>query len=361
MDLLKTETALQFALSQETELLKIFELLDYKAKLVGGCVRDFILFNKLCYDIDIATEILPQEAMKKLGLYFNVIPTGLKHGTITIVGKYNYEITTLRSDDITDGRHALVSFNSSYEADSKRRDFTINALYSDITGKIYDYNNGIKDLQDKKIKFINDPSERIKEDYLRILRFCRFAVRFGNFDQESLKACLKLSNHLNLISKERVTSEVLKILEGSFFINIFEDIKEIFKNIKLKSEFSEKNFTKLSLLGKLFLFIQPESFLVLSNKQKNYIKSLRQEKLLNKTDAVMIFIKFGKIFLNDKMILEDLFFDIPEYIPSFPLNGNHLLEKSVNPNYIGFLLNKLQIAWIESDFKMNESELLNLI
>lgn len=196
-------------------MLELIEDSGYEARIVGGAVRNMLLGTEFS-DVDIATTALPSDIME---IFANsgvkVIPSGIDHGTVTIVrnGK-NYEITTLREDVESFGRKAKVSFNKSFETDSKRRDFTINALYMDKTGKIYDYHNGISDIALKKVRFIGDPKTRISEDYLRILRYFRFVAYYGDFncDKEYLSTICDLKKNLSKISSERIFSELLKIL-----------------------------------------------------------------------------------------------------------------------------------------------------
>ena len=219
-------------IEHEKDLQLIFNLLDDNARLVGGCVRDFILYGKLVYDIDIATPFLPDEIIARLSAKFKVVPTGIAHGTVTVFGKHKYEITTLRKDEKTiDGRHAIVSFDATWQEDSSRRDFTINALYADSSGNIYDYHNGINDLENSLVKFINNPVKRIEEDYLRIMRFFRFAMRFGGYDQISLDACINLCGNLKKISRERITSEWLNLLSGKYFWQLLPKMIMVLESI----------------------------------------------------------------------------------------------------------------------------------
>ena len=168
----------------DKDIKKIFNLLDKKneeTRFIGGCVRDLIIKKKSNYDIDLATTILPSLVLKILKKKkIKVITSGITHGTvIAISNRKKIEITTLRKDIKTDGRHAVVRFTKDWIIDSHRRDLTINALSCDFKGKLYDYHNGLKDLKDGNIKFIGDSEERIKEDYLRMLRFFRFYGTYG--------------------------------------------------------------------------------------------------------------------------------------------------------------------------------------
>lgn len=193
----------------------LFAAFDNRLRLVGGCVRDKIL-NILSDDIDLATPLTPDEmetVFHEHGIRF--IETGRKHGTMTaIIDGKPYEITTLRVDEKTDGRHAKVAFTDSYTMDAHRRDFTINALYMDNTGHIYDYTNGLEDLHHRYVRFIGTPDERITEDYLRLLRYFRFWGKLGHtqVDESAVTACQKYAPHLASISLERKTAELMKIL-----------------------------------------------------------------------------------------------------------------------------------------------------
>ena len=164
--------------------------------LVGGAVRNFLMQNQKQSDFDFATPMQPERIvalLKSLNFHFKL--HGFDHGTIMVLAdKTAYEITTLRKDTKTDGRHSQVEFLTSWEQDAHRRDFTINSLFMDSFGKIYDYCNGINDLKNKIIKFIGDPNLRINEDYLRILRLFRFYSSLNQFsiDNASLKACADL-------------------------------------------------------------------------------------------------------------------------------------------------------------------------
>ncbi|APR98808.1 CCA tRNA nucleotidyltransferase [Wolbachia endosymbiont of Folsomia candida] len=186
------------------------------ARLVGGCVRDAIL-NRDVHDIDLATNLLPEQVIKALKLHnIKTIPTGLKHGTITaILNQRSFEITTLRHDTQCDGRHAKVEFTDDWRMDASRRDFTFNALYADKHGHIYDYFDGIKDLKARRLNFIGNAEDRIKEDYLRILRAFRFHAKIciGDLSSEVLEVCKKHSHKIFNLSGERIRDEIFKLLE----------------------------------------------------------------------------------------------------------------------------------------------------
>ncbi|MDR7034781.1 CCA tRNA nucleotidyltransferase [Mesorhizobium sp. BE184] len=199
------------------KLLTILSADGEQARVAGGAVRNALLGEPVA-DVDIATTALPQETMRRAeAAGFRAIPTGIEHGTVTVVahGK-GYEVTTLRADIETDGRRAKVSFGRDWQADAERRDFTINALYTEADGTVVDLVGGIADLETRRLRFIGDAETRIREDYLRILRFFRFFAWFGDGrpDAEGLKACARLKEGLERLSAERVWSELKKLLSA---------------------------------------------------------------------------------------------------------------------------------------------------
>lgn len=185
------------------------------ARFVGGCVRNAIL-GRAVSDIDIATPAEPAAviaSLERAGL--KAIPTGVEHGTVTAIsGGKPYEITTLRQDVETLGRHARVAFTDDWIGDAERRDFTMNALYADADGTLYDPVGGLADLQVRRVRFVGDPARRITEDYLRILRFFRFYAHYGHppADGAALDACRAHAPGLRRLSAERVSQELLKLL-----------------------------------------------------------------------------------------------------------------------------------------------------
>ena len=194
---------------------RILAALAGETRLVGGAVRDGWLGLPVS-DIDLATRLLPAEVIRHLeAANIKAIPTGIAHGTVTAVADhFVIEVTTLRRDVATNGRHAEVAFSEDWREDASRRDFTINALYADAaTGEIFDYFGGLADLDARIVRFIGDPLKRIAEDHLRILRFFRFHARFGGaVDQPSLDACAARANDLMALSRERIRDELLKLL-----------------------------------------------------------------------------------------------------------------------------------------------------
>ena len=199
-------------------LIELVEVLggSQETRLVGGSVRDGLLGSAVS-DIDMATRLTPDAVIERLcAADIKVVPTGLAHGTVTaVLPSGPVEVTTLRRDVATDGRHATVAFSDDWREDAARRDFTINALYADATsGEVFDWFDGIADLEARRVRFIGDPLTRIAEDHLRILRFFRFHARFGQgeLDAAGLMACVARANDLMALSRERIASELLKIL-----------------------------------------------------------------------------------------------------------------------------------------------------
>ena len=189
----------------------------HQAWIVGGAVRDALLGREV-HDLDISTDAEPRRVMslaEAAGLH--VVPTGIDHGTVTvIVGATPFEVTTFRRDVETDGRRAVVAFADSLEEDARRRDFTLNALYCAPDGEVRDPTGGLADLEARQIRFIGTPAERIREDYLRILRFFRFHAFFGGdgIDPEGLAACAAEQEGIDRLSRERVGGEFFRLLEA---------------------------------------------------------------------------------------------------------------------------------------------------
>lgn len=186
-----------------------------RARYVGGAVRDTLLGIDVA-DVDLATIDSPGEVVRRLeAAGIKAVPTGIAHGTVTAVADGQpVEVTTLRRDVATDGRHAVVAYTDDWREDAMRRDFTINALYADpLTGEVFDWFGGLADLGQHRVRFIGDPYQRIAEDHLRILRFFRFHARFGDtVDAAGLAACAARANDLMALSRERITAELLKLL-----------------------------------------------------------------------------------------------------------------------------------------------------
>ena len=275
------------------KLSKLYKSFGYQVLFVGGCVRNTILKMPVT-DIDLATDAQPEEIIK-IAKENNIrfVPTGLAHGTITlIIDNKNYQITTFRTDFDHDGRYAKVEFTESLLLDASRRDLTINALYCNHVGEVIDPLNGLNDIKKQKIKFIGNPNERIKEDNLRILRFFRFQAIYGNknleIDSIALEACHNHKSKLAALSKERITSELRKILSApnplEVIIKMNETgvLNELFQKVSIDSLEAylktEKKFKiKINWLGRLLSLqvTQEEKSLKLTRCEFKFLKQTK--------------------------------------------------------------------------------------
>lgn len=192
---------------------------SHRVLFVGGCVRNALL-GELVGDLDLATDALPEKVVRLVeAAGFKAIPTGIDHGTVTVLaGGLPHEITTFRRDVQTDGRHAVVAYSTDVAQDAARRDFTMNALYADPSGEVVDPLGGLPDLRARRLRFVGEPSQRIREDYLRILRFFRFSATYGDpalgMDAEGLAACAELADGIDGLSRERIGAEMRKLLSA---------------------------------------------------------------------------------------------------------------------------------------------------
>jgi poly(A) polymerase len=188
------------------------------ARFVGGAVRNALMGREVS-DVDIATPLLPDDVIARLeAAKLRAVPTGIEHGTVTAIsGGRPFEITTLRRDVSTDGRRAVVAFTTDWKRDAHRRDFTLNALYASADGEVFDYAGGIADLEAGRVRFVGDAATRIREDYLRILRLFRFHAWYGKgeIDEEALRAAAAQKAGLERLSGERISKEMLKLLQAS--------------------------------------------------------------------------------------------------------------------------------------------------
>jgi tRNA nucleotidyltransferase/poly(A) polymerase len=310
----------------------------------------------------------------------------------------------LRQDTSTDGRHAKVSFIDNWNTDSSRRDFTINAIYMDSNGKIYDPQNGREDLKNNKVKFIGDPSTRIEEDYLRIIRFIRFTIYYNNKQSESkiIEAVRLNLNGIKNLSKERILNELYKIFKLKN-INILLENKEI-KNIFLIAfpEFKYLNRLEkfLLLLKKNILFKSPEIIFTIllvdekdnyeyfchkykvSNKlkkdlsfmAKNYIKFKEEKNYLkkdlkknvyslkkNNTKKLLMFICCADPKFSIKLLKEIIEKIDKIDIPNFPFNGKYLMDQGLDGRKIGYALKKLEKEWLEKNFNLKNNEITSIV
>ena len=384
-----------------------FQNQNYKLKLVGGCVRKLITEEKID-DMDIAINIEPEKIKKVLvEQKIKFVETGITHGTITVlINDFKFEITSLRKDLSTDGRHAKVEFTSNWEQDAQRRDFTINAIYSDISGEVYDPLNGIEDLKNGIIKFIGDPNQRIQEDYLRILRYLRFYTQYNKnkfHDEITIKAIKRNLDGLAKISRERILEELFKMMKLNNFSKLFEDefcrfiILSIlpqlrnYNRIKILNKISykiKKQIDKILLLSILivdetdncnfFLYKYQLSnedkkrILFIKNSFKNYSKQYLYSKknllkltyLSDKLSVIELLIFL--IFVNPEKIsnIENLIDYIKEKtIPEFPINAKFLKEEFnfLEGKQLGDALKKLEKQWIDDGFKIDKGNVKSLL
>ena len=356
---------------------KVFKDNQHEVRIVVGAVRDIAL-GKTPKDIDFATDATPTEMMTlldKAGIKHK--PTGLEHGTLTaIIDKEPYEITTLRADKETDGRKADVEFVRSWEEDAKRRDLTYNAMSMDIDGKIYDYNGGMDDLQDKVSKFVGDPAERIREDYLRILRYFRFQAKLDSpkWDENTIKAISDNAGGLRQISVERVWQEMSKLLIST---NAQEALTWMVKTGVAKviglDNINPANVVNsagpIIALAKLLDSSDIASEWKMSNEEKNMLDFLIMHKndnidIKKAQDLVVKGIDKAHLLawanMHDK---KDVYNAMVKFeAPEFPVNGKDLLAMGYRAGpQLGKMLNDLQDKWMKSGYKLDKEELLKKV
>lgn len=300
-----------------------------EGRFVGGCVRDFLLarpFN----DYDVATPYEPSVVLEALdGRGIKAIPTGISHGTVTVPWKGNlFQVTSLRKDVETDGRHARVIFGESWKEDAKRRDFTLNALYYDQEKEVHDYVGGLSDLKKKNIRFIGDPDQRIREDYLRLWRYYRFLTAYGDPGQAIDLPLFSYQTGLHNLSKERVQSELFKILfnpkacEGLTAAQALLELQFcVSPNLQKFREINNQG----SLLLKLYCLFQKDLVFFqenirLTRAQLRYFKDLLSA--LQELSPIYVFEKWGADIWKDWMI-EKRQNDF-HHPPKFPLSGKDL-------------------------------------
>jgi tRNA nucleotidyltransferase (CCA-adding enzyme) len=354
---------------------KLFTKNKYEIRIVGGAVRDIAL-DKAPKDIDLATDATPIEMQRMFGqAQIRNKPTGIEHGTITaILDGENFEITTLRSDTNTDGRHAEVEFVRSWEEDAKRRDLTYNAMSMDFNGKIYDYHGGMDDLQNKVSKFVGDPEERIKEDYLRILRYFRFQGRLTNpkWDKEVITAIKANSNGLTQVSVERIWQEMSKILSGNNVSTILTYMEKagVTKNIKLSARNINQVKDNEDAIISLARIVDNDSIAKtwkLSKDEHTTLITLvknKDKELTQKAAEDLIVDGKNKTILSKLAELQGNK-ELAGYIrvyqaPTFPVNGNDLMAVGVNRGpEMGQVLQSLKTLWKQSNFEASKEDLLN--
>ncbi len=370
-------------------------------RFVGGAVRDSLLGLPVT-DVDVAVTLPPEEVMERLKFAkIKAIPTGIEHGTVTaIVDQQPYEITTLRHDVKTHGRHADVAFTDSWEDDAKRRDFTMNALYLDDDGNIYDYFDGLSDLANGHVKFIGDANKRIEEDALRILRYFRFLARFGiasiNDDAEGLDAVVSNANKLTFLSSERIREELKKLLLGKDCAAVLALMMEKGVWRYILPDFDMEPLRRLlaveQAIGESDVYLR--LIRVLPKKMGDIREAVKRIKLSNAEMAHLMGLlhpdpritadmdeivlretsyRFGIETLKSFAILnsepemadklKELLSKLDGYEPpKFPIRGRDLIDMGLQAGpEMGELLLMLEERWIESNFLISRDDLLGMV
>ena len=398
-------------LRKETSVEKIFSAIEgfseeAEIRYVGGCVRKIIKDEKVD-DIDLATNIEPSKVKQALeNKKINYFETGIKHGTITaVIDNNKFEITSLRSDIKTDGRHAEIEFTNNWVKDAERRDFTINSIYADINGNLFDPFNGKKDLENGILKFVGDPEQRIKEDYLRILRYLRFFLNYSKqpHNLEIIKSLKINIGGILKLSKERLLDELKKIakidnleklnkdkLSLDLILMIFPELKNIKVFSKLSSSVKEllkkKDFIFLISLMIIDNTDNADYFLYkfnISKKDQKRIKNINnfyKEKINSKTFTEInmnkIFYYYGKVSTLDilchRMIkskkeddsIKELIkhFEIAE-VPVMPISADLLMKKFKIPEgkQLGKKLQMIEEEWVKNNFKISDHQVENIV
>jgi len=394
-----------------TPVKKIFEAInsyssESEIRYVGGCLRK-ILNNEKVDDIDLATNLNPfevSEILKKNNISF--YESGIEHGTITaIIDDHKFEITSLREDIFTDGRHAKVKFSKDWKKDASRRDFTINSIYSDLDGNLFDPFNGKKDIEIGQVSFIGDAEKRIKEDYLRILRYLRFFLEYSKqpHKEEVIKTIKTNINGISLISKERLLDELKKLLKSNQLEKLSKDrfsidlILLIFPELKnLKSvidiiKVKKKLFFELDLIFILFLMVIDETdnleyFLYKYNISKkeqkrakvisNFYKEKKESIILSEANlnkvlyyngkqAVLDILNFKiiKTKKSDKNLLNLLELYKSKTKPSLPIGADLLMNRYKIPEgrQLGSTLKLIEEEWIRNNFEISDKQIDNIV
>jgi len=394
-------------IKNSTKILKIFQSISShnewsEVRYVGGCVRK-ILNNENYDDIDLATNLDPQQIKECLSANnIKFFETGIKHGTITAtIEKQNFEITSLRKDIATDGRHAEVLFTKDWNEDSSRRDFTINSIYADIDGNIFDPNDGANDLKNGIVRFIGNPEKRIKEDYLRILRYLRFFSTYSLKDHqpEIKKSIMQNISGVVGLSKERLLDEFKKIFKSGALFKLNKDhfsndvislVFPQFINLNLLTKLDKNN--QKTLLVKSFDFLL--AFLVidetdnsdyflykfktsnetkkkinflkksfLESDEKNYFSKKNLEKIFyfNEKSDVLDLIDFElfKSKKNKKKLIELKNYFIKTEKPVFPVKAKNIMEKFdlKEGRELGQKLKYLEDLWVNNSFNISDKEI----
>ena len=393
-------------ITNQTPANKIFEAINNysessEVRYVGGCIRK-VIKKETVDDIDLATNLKPDEVCEALkNKDINFYETGIDHGTVTaIIDKYRYEITSLRKDIKTDGRHAKVEFSLDWKEDAARRDFSINSIYSDGEGNLFDPNNGKKDLDEGSINFIGDTEDRIKEDYLRILRYIRFFINYSDNKHrpETIKIIKRNIDGISKLSSERLLDEFKKLTKSNGFIKLFKDkeslelIEIIFPQLKNLERFKKlnsyanDNLLKIDFIFLLSLMIIDETdntdyFFYKFNISKKDQKRLKlidffykekitiknfTEKNLNKIfyfngkQAVCDIINF-KLFTSSKVekkLIKLMKTYQDKVIPAMPVEANLLMNKYNIPEgkTLGSKLKMIEESWVNNNFNISDKQ-----
>lgn len=365
---------------------------DDRARFVGGAVRDSLL-GLAAGDVDIATPLAPEEVMARLAAAgLGAKPTGIAHGTVTAISdRRPFEITTLRHDVETFGRHARVAFTDDWQADAARRDFTINAIYADPQGRVFDYHDGLADLAAGRVRFIGRPQDRIREDALRILRFFRFHARFGQGapDPAGLAACAAARQGLDILSVERVREELLKLLAADDPLPVLVAMEaagilghvlpEAAGTARLAALVAfERTAGRPDALRRLAALLDTDPVrlgdaarrLRLSNRQRKRLlamagpapgadrRALRAALYRDGAGAVADRL----VLAGDAAALALLDELASEARPVLPVTGRDLARAGVPAGPpTGVELRRLEQAWIASDFRLGRDELMALV
>ncbi len=394
-------------LSSKIPASKIFEAINSyssssEIRYVGGCVRKIINKEKTD-DIDLATNLEPKEicdAFKKNRI--NYYETGIDHGTITaLIDNCKFEITSLREDISTDGRHAQVRYSKDWKKDAARRDFTINSIYSDYDGNLFDPYKGKEDIEKGEINFIGNPDKRIQEDYLRILRYVRFFLNYSKqkHNPDTIKSIRRNLDGISKLSKERLIDELRKILSKKVLQSLPKDrfsleiIEVIFPELKYFNIFLKLNSYAIKMLQEVdFIFIislliidetdNTDYFLYkfnISKKDQKRIKNLydfynnkKIKKKFSKKNLNRVFYYKGKEILidilnfkifkskkldNDIIELANLYKKKP--IPTMPVKADILIKKYKIPQgkILGDKLKLIEEEWVNNNFQISDQEI----
>lgn len=369
------------------DVCRMLEAAGHRALLVGGCVRN-ALMGVAVNDIDISTDARPETVIvlaEAAGM--KPVPTGIEHGTVTVVCRgVPFEVTTFRKDVETDGRRAVVAFADDVESDARRRDFTVNALYVTRKGDVIDPLGGLPDIAARRIRFIDDAETRIREDYLRILRFFRFHAAYGDpaggLDPDGLAACAALADGIDGLSKERIGAEMGKLLaardpapsvaamrQAGVLAHVLPgaDDRALAPLVHLEEthEIGADALRRLAALGGE----SPAEALRLSRKDARRLEVLRDEAAGTGTPEALGYYH-GAETARDIVLLRAALFETP--IPAEALAGIELgatanfpvSAEDLMPNYegaaLGKALKKLEAAWIASGFTLDRQALLAL-